>query len=79
MTHQSGASRPIDPTGAAAERSTAIGIVLVLSSALAWSSAGFFARVVPVDIWVVLFWRSVFGGLSIGALAIIERKSLAFE
>jgi drug/metabolite transporter (DMT)-like permease len=79
MTHQSGASGPIDPIDAAAERSTATGIVLVLSSALAWSSAGFFARVVPVDIWVVLFWRSVFGGLSIGALAIIERKSLAFE
>lgn len=79
MTNQTGAAGPIDPIGAAAERSTAVGIALVLSSALAWSSAGFFARVVPIDIWVVLFWRSVFGGLSIGALAIIERKSFAFE
>jgi len=44
--------------------------ILVLSSAVAWSTAGFFARVAPVDIWVVLFWRSAFGGLSIVALAI---------
>ncbi|MGH6894249.1 MAG: DMT family transporter [Dongiaceae bacterium] len=79
MTNLAGPAEPIEPTGAAAERSIAIGIVLVLSSAVAWSTAGFFARVVPVDIWVVLFWRSLFGGLSIVTLAMIERKRFAFD
>jgi len=64
---------------AAAERNTAIGIALVLSSAVAWSTAGFFARTVPIDIWVVLFWRGIFGGLSIAALAMIEKRRFAFD
>src|SRR5262245_4920436 len=79
MTNQTGASGPIDATTATAERNTAIGIVLVLSSAVAWSTAGFFARMVPVDIWIVLTWRSAFGALSIVALALIERRRFAFD
>ncbi|HEU4827085.1 MAG TPA: DMT family transporter [Dongiaceae bacterium] len=57
----------------------AIGMVLVLLSALAWSTSGIFARIVPVDIWTVLAWRSLFGCLSIVALAMIERRRLAFD
>jgi DME family drug/metabolite transporter len=62
-----------------ADRSIAIGIALVLSSAVAWSTAGFFARMVPVDIWIVVFWRGIFGGLSIAALAMIERRRFGFD
>jgi drug/metabolite transporter (DMT)-like permease len=72
-------SGSIYSTTATAERNTAIGIVLVLSSAVAWSTAGFFARMVPVDIWIVLTWRSAFGALSIVALALIERRRFAFD
>src|SRR5262245_23788263 len=79
MTSRSGAAEPPEPATAAAERSTVIGIALVLSSAVAWSTAGFFARVVPLDIWVVLFWRSAFGGLSVVGLAILERRSLVLD
>lgn len=64
---------------AAADRSVAIGIALVLSSAVAWSTAGFFARMVPLDIWIVVFWRGVFGGLSIAVLAMIERRRFGFD
>ena len=64
---------------AAADRSVAIGIVLVLSSAVAWSTAGFFARMVPLDIWIVVFWRGIFGGLSIAMLAMIERRRFGFD
>ena len=64
---------------AASDRSVAIGIALVLSSAVAWSTAGFFARMVPVDIWIVVFWRGIFGGLSIAALAMIERRRFGFD
>ena len=62
-----------------ADRSVAIGIALVLSSAVAWSTAGFFARMVPIDIWIVVFWRGIFGGLSIAALAMIERRRVGFD
>ena len=64
---------------AASDRSVAIGIALVLSSAVAWSTAGFFTRMVPVDIWIVVFWRGIFGGLSIAVLAMIERRRFGFD
>ncbi len=67
------------PSTAASDRSVAIGIALVLSSAVAWSTAGFFARMVPVDIWIVVFWRGIFGGLSIAVLAMIERRRFGFD
>jgi drug/metabolite transporter, DME family len=70
------ATAPLTP---AADRSVAIGIALVLSSAVAWSTAGFFARMVPLDIWIVVFWRGVFGGLSIAVLAMIERQRFGFD
>ena len=77
MTDPTGAARPISPAGA--DRSLAIGITLVLSSAVAWSTAGFFARMVPIDIWVVVFWRGIFGALSIAVLAMIERRRFGFD
>ncbi|HEY1383279.1 MAG TPA: DMT family transporter [Dongiaceae bacterium] len=70
---------PAGPTEIAAKRSIAIGMTLVLLSAVAWSTSGFFARIVPVDIWTVLSWRSLFGCLSIMVLAMIERKRFAFD
>jgi len=78
MTNPTGAAGPVS-AASAAERNTTIGIVLVLSSAVAWSTAGFFARTVPLDIWVVVFWRGIFGGLSIAALAMIERRRFGFD
>ena len=38
---------------------------MVLASAFAFSSAGLFTRLVEVDVWTLLFWRGVFGGLFI--------------
>lgn len=78
MTNQTGAAGQLSPA-AAAERSTLIGMAMVITSAIAWSTAGFFARTVPIDIWVVLFWRGVFGGGSIVCLAMIERGSFKFD
>ena len=63
----------------AAQRSITIGMALVITSAIAWSTSGFFARTVPIDIWVVVFWRGIFGGLSIAILAMIERGSFKFD
>ena len=40
-----------------------LGIWLVLGAALAWSSAGFFTRVVEADLWTMLVWRGGLGAL----------------
>ncbi len=42
-----------------------LGILLILASAAAFSTAGFFTRLVELDVWTVLFWRGIFGGLFI--------------
>ncbi|HWA49154.1 MAG TPA: DMT family transporter [Dongiaceae bacterium] len=82
-TGAAGTSRPAVIAGAqadlAARRNTYIGMALVITSAIAWSTSGFFARTVPIDIWVVVFWRGLFGGASIVILAMIERGSFKFD
>jgi len=45
--------------------SGARGVVLVTGAAVAWSTAGYFTRLIPVDLWTLVFWRNVFGGLFI--------------
>lgn len=47
-----------------------IGMLFVLGAALAWSTAGFFTRVVHADLWTMLVWR---GGLGAVALFIVMR------
>ena len=42
--------------------------LLLIASATAYSTAGFFTRLIQVDAWTLLFWRGLFGG---GFLAII--------
>jgi drug/metabolite transporter (DMT)-like permease len=42
------------------------GVALVAASAVAWSLAGFFTRLIPLDAWTILFWRGIFGGFFIG-------------
>lgn len=44
-------------------RSRASGPMLLVISAIAFSTAGFFARSVPVDSVTMLFWRNLFGVL----------------
>src|ERR1700730_10206038 len=41
------------------------GVTLVLLSAFAFSTAGFFTRLIDTDVWTMLFWRGLFGGLFI--------------
>lgn len=47
-----------------------LGVLLVAISALCWSTAGFFTRLIAVDAFTTLFWRGVFGGLFVGAFAV---------
>ncbi|TQF32956.1 DMT family transporter [Bradyrhizobium sp. UNPA324] len=39
-----------------------LGIALVMAAAIAWSTAPFFTRLLPIDSWTILFWRGLFGG-----------------
>lgn len=44
-------------------RSTWAGTALLAASAVAYSSGGFYTRLIEVDAWTMLFWRGLFGGL----------------
>jgi drug/metabolite transporter (DMT)-like permease len=46
------------------------GTVLVLVSAFAFSTAGLFTRLVETDVWTMLFWRGLFGGLLIAGYVV---------
>src|SRR5262245_20516476 len=46
------------------------GAALVLASAFAFSTAGLFTRLVETDVWTMLFWRGLFGGLLIAGYVV---------
>jgi drug/metabolite transporter (DMT)-like permease len=51
-----------------------LGTILLAASAVAYSTAGFFTRLITVDAWTLLFWRGIFAGLFIfGIVAWRER------
>jgi len=50
------------------------GILLITLSAAAFSSAGFFTRLIPLDVWTVLFWRGWFAGLLILGVIIVRER-----
>jgi drug/metabolite transporter (DMT)-like permease len=52
------------------------GILLITLSAVAYSSAGFFTRLIHLDAWTMLFWRGLFAGLMILCVIVArERRS----
>lgn len=52
------------------------GIVLLVAAAVAWSTAPFFTRLLPLDSWTIIFWRGVFGGTFI-AVALLAARGRA--
>src|SRR5215475_12805267 len=51
------------------------GATLVVLSAFAFSTAGYFTRLIDNDVWTMLFWRVVFGGLFIGGCVFLREGS----
>src|ERR1700704_3689914 len=49
------------------------GIALVIAAAVAWSTAPFFTRLLPLDSWTILFWRGLFGGGLIAAVLMLTQ------
>ena len=56
-----------------------LGIVLTTTSAIAYSTSGFFTRLIHLDAWTILFWRGIFAGLFIGGVIVWQyrRRTLA--
>jgi len=52
-----------------------IGLLLVSAATLAWSSAGLFTRLIPLDSWTMLLWRGVFGGIALVLVCAIKNGS----
>jgi drug/metabolite transporter (DMT)-like permease len=50
------------------------GILLIVLSATAYSSAGFFTRLIHLDAWTMLFWRGLFAGLMILCVIVVKQR-----
>jgi drug/metabolite transporter (DMT)-like permease len=50
------------------------GILLITLSAAAYSSAGFFTRLIHLDAWTMLFWRGLFAGLMILCVIVVQER-----
>lgn len=42
-----------------------IGLLLVTGAAVAWSTAGFFTRLISLDSWTIMVWRGLFAALGL--------------
>lgn len=50
----------------------AYGMALVAAAAVLWSTAGLFVRLLDLDVWTVLAWRSLFAALSLATVFAIR-------
>jgi drug/metabolite transporter (DMT)-like permease len=53
------------------------GLVLVTVATVMWSSAGLFVRMLDLDVWTTLGWRSVFGGLTLVIISLFGQRTKA--
>jgi drug/metabolite transporter (DMT)-like permease len=51
-----------------------LGTLLLIASATAYSTAGFFTRLIHVDAWTLLFWRGVFGGSFLAVVVLVQQR-----
>jgi drug/metabolite transporter (DMT)-like permease len=53
-----------------------LGVALVAAAAIAWSTAPFFVRLLPLDAFTILFWRGVFAGsATVVLLVLVQGRS----
>lgn len=50
------------------------GVLLIVLSSVAYSSAGFFTRLITLDAWTMLFWRGAFAGVMILGVIIFRER-----
>jgi drug/metabolite transporter (DMT)-like permease len=49
-----------------------LGLLLIAGSAIAWSTAGYFTRLIPLDNWTLLFWRGIFAAIGIFLFMLVK-------
>ena len=55
------------------------GQLLLILSAVAFSTAGFFTREAPVNLWAMVFWRNLFGGSVLVALFVASGSAISWR
>ncbi|MFI5014873.1 MAG: DMT family transporter [Hyphomicrobiales bacterium] len=55
------------------------GRLLLILSALAFSTAGFFTREAPVDLWAMVFWRNLFGSAALVPLILASKGGASWR
>ena len=46
------------------------GFILVAAATVLWSTAGLFVRMLNLDVWTILGWRSLFGAIALGTIVL---------
>ncbi|HET6161088.1 MAG TPA: DMT family transporter [Dongiaceae bacterium] len=64
---------------AAAHQAERTGYVMVFWAAVFWSTGGFFVRLIPLDLWTLLGWRSLFGVTAVLVFALWQQGALHFR
>jgi drug/metabolite transporter (DMT)-like permease len=62
------------PAGSGDRAQHRLGIILTTASAIAYSTSGFFTRLIPLDAWTILFWRGIFAGLFIAGFIVWQHR-----
>jgi drug/metabolite transporter (DMT)-like permease len=60
-------------------RQQGLGVLLLLGAAVAFSTAGYFTRLIPLDVWTLLFWRGIFAGAFVIAILVWQQGSAAWR
>jgi drug/metabolite transporter (DMT)-like permease len=55
-------------------RQATLGTALLAASAVAYSTAGFYTRLIELDAWTMLFWRGFFGGLFLTGMLLCREQ-----
>ena len=63
------------PTRSGVDAGARLGLLLVTLSTIAWSTTGYFTRLIPLDAWTILFWRGIFGALTALAFIIAQERA----
>jgi len=51
------------------------GLLLVTIATIIWSTAGLFVRMLDLDVWTMLGWRSFFGGATLTLVAVFQNRT----
>jgi drug/metabolite transporter (DMT)-like permease len=55
------------------------GILLIALSTITWSSGGLFVRLLPFELWTIMFWRGLFASIFIGAFLLYRFGKETFD